>query len=74
MTQPAGLASLNSSTGTVLYGRGQLGSVRLKTSQLPAISILAVLILCLARLAWVRFGLVGRPKPRISPFLRGAGS
>ena len=45
MSQPAGLASLNPSTGTVLYGRGQLGSIRLKTSQLSAISILAVLIL-----------------------------
>ena len=28
-------------------GRGQLGSIRLKTSRLPAIFILAVLILCL---------------------------
>ena len=46
MTQPAGLASLNPSTGTVLYGRGQLGSIRLKTSRLPAFSFLAVLILC----------------------------
>ena len=27
LTQPAGLASLNSGTGTVLYGRGQLGSI-----------------------------------------------
>ena len=26
VTQPAGLASLNSGTGTVLYGRVQLGS------------------------------------------------
>ena len=27
VTQPAGLASLNRGTGTVLYGRGQLGSI-----------------------------------------------
>ena len=27
VTQPAGLASLNHGTGTVLYGRGQLGSI-----------------------------------------------
>ena len=46
VSQPAGLASHNPSTGTVLYGRGQLGSIRLKTSRLSAISILAVLILC----------------------------
>ena len=26
LTQPTGLASLNRGTGTVLYGRGQLGS------------------------------------------------
>ena len=45
MTQPAGLASLNHGTGTVLYGRGQLGSIRLKTSQPPAFSFIAVLIL-----------------------------
>ena len=29
-----------------MYGRGQLGSIRLKTSRLPVISFLAVLILC----------------------------
>ena len=29
------------------YGRGQLGSIRLKTSRLPDFSFLAVLILCL---------------------------
>ena len=46
MTQPTGLATLNPSTGAVLYGRGQLGSIRLKTSRLSAISFLAVLILC----------------------------
>ena len=45
VTQPAGLASLNPSNGTVLYVRGQLGSIRLKTSRLPAISFLGVLIL-----------------------------
>ena len=48
LNQPAVLASLNSDTGTVIlgrYGRGQLGSIRLKTSQLPAISFLALLIL-----------------------------
>ena len=27
VTQSAGLASLNHGTGTVLYGRGQLGSI-----------------------------------------------
>ena len=27
VTQPAGLASLNSGTGTALYCRGQLGSI-----------------------------------------------
>ena len=27
VTQPASLASLNHGTGTVLYGRGQLGSI-----------------------------------------------
>ena len=27
LTQPAGLASLNRGTGTVLFGRGQLGSI-----------------------------------------------
>ena len=27
LTQSAGLASLNSGTGTVLYGMGQLGSI-----------------------------------------------
>ena len=27
LTQPAGLASLNSGTGRVLYGRGKLGSI-----------------------------------------------
>ena len=53
MTQPAGLASLNPSTGTVLYGRGQLGSIRLKTSRLSAISILAVLILCSTVSTWM---------------------
>ena len=45
VSQPAGLASLNPSTGMVLYGRGQLGSIRLKTSRLSATSILAVLVL-----------------------------
>ena len=44
MTQPAGLASLNRGTGTLLYGRDQLGSIRLKTSRLPAFSFLAVLL------------------------------
>ena len=43
--QPVGLASLNSGTGTVLYGRGQLGSIWLKTSRLPAISNLAILFI-----------------------------
>ena len=38
MTQPVGLASLNPGTGTVLYGKGQLGSIRLKTGRLPAFS------------------------------------
>ena len=46
-TQLAFLASLNHGTSTVLYGKGQLGSIRLKTSWLPAFSFLAVLILCL---------------------------
>ena len=46
MTQPAGLASLDPGTGTVLHGRGQLGSIRRKTSPLLAFSFLAVLILC----------------------------
>ena len=55
MTQPNGLASLNPSTGTVLYGRGQLGSIRLKTSRLSAISFIAVLILC-CRQSWERLG------------------
>ena len=27
VTQPAGLASLNRGAGTVLYGRGQIGSI-----------------------------------------------
>ena len=27
VTQPAGLAALNHGTGTVLHGRGQLGSI-----------------------------------------------
>ena len=45
LTQPAGLASLNSGTGTVLYGRGQLGSIWLKTSRLPACSYLALLLI-----------------------------
>ena len=27
LTHPAGLASLNNGNGTVLYGRGQLGSI-----------------------------------------------
>ena len=45
MTQPAGLASLNPGTGKVPYDRGQLGSIRLKTSRLPAFSFLAVLVL-----------------------------
>ena len=43
--QPAGLASLNSGTGTVLYGRGQLGSIWVKTSRLPVLSDLAVLFI-----------------------------
>ena len=30
VTQPAGLASPNSGTGTALYGRGQLGSICVK--------------------------------------------
>ena len=42
VTQPTGLASLNRDTGTVLYGRGQLGSIWVKTRRLPAISDLAV--------------------------------
>ena len=46
MTKPACLASIIPGTGTVLYGRGQLGSIRLKSSRLPAFSFLAVLILC----------------------------
>ena len=33
MTQPAGLASLNRGTGTVLYGRGHLGSIWGKKSR-----------------------------------------
>ena len=44
MTQPAGLASLNSCTGTTLY-TVQQGAVRfnlLKTRQLPAFSNLAI--------------------------------
>ena len=45
MGDPARQASLNHGTGTVLYGRGQLGSFRLKTSRLPAFSFLAVVIL-----------------------------
>ena len=45
LTQPAGLASLDSGTGTVLYGRGQLGSIWLKTSFLPAFSDLAKLFI-----------------------------
>ena len=45
LTQPAGLASLNSGTGTVLYDRGQLGSIGLKTGRLPAISDLAILFI-----------------------------
>ena len=46
VTQHAGLASLHCGTGTVLYSRGQLGSIRVKTSRLPAFTFLAVLILC----------------------------
>ena len=45
MTQPSGLASLNHGTGTVLYGRAQLGSIRLKTSRLPAFSDLAIVFI-----------------------------
>ena len=43
LTQPAGLASLSSGTGTELYGRGQLGLIWLKTRRLPAFSNLAIL-------------------------------
>ena len=52
VTQPASLASLNPGTGTVLYSRGQLGSIRLKTSRLPACSFLAVLILWLKLISY----------------------
>ena len=45
VTQPTGLASLNRDTGTVLYGRGQLGSIWVKTRRLPAISDHAVLFI-----------------------------
>ena len=38
-------ASINNSTGTVLYGRGQLASIWLKTSRPPAISDLAILFI-----------------------------
>ena len=46
MTQPAGLESLNSGTGTALFGRGQLGSIWGKKSRPQPFSFLAVLILC----------------------------
>ena len=45
LTQPTGLASLNSDTGTVLYGRGQLDLIWLKISWLPAFSDLAILFI-----------------------------
>ena len=45
LTQPAGLVSLNSGTGMVLYGRGQLGSISLKKCQLPAFSDLTILFI-----------------------------
>ena len=45
LTQPAGLASLNSGAGTVLYGRDQLGSILLKACWLPAFSDLAILFI-----------------------------
>ena len=45
LAQPDGLASLNIGTGTVLYGRGQLGSIWLKTRRLPAFSDLAILFI-----------------------------
>ena len=35
MTQPASLAYLNHGTGTVLYGRGQLGSIPVKKQHTP---------------------------------------
>ena len=35
VTQPASLASLNHGSGTVLYGRGQLGSIRVKKRPPP---------------------------------------
>ena len=50
LTQPAGLAFLNSGTGMVLYnstvyGRGHLGSIWGKTQRLPAFYDLAVLLI-----------------------------
>ena len=45
MTQPAGLASLNRGIGTVLYGRGQLGSIWRKKRRPQPFSFLAVLTL-----------------------------
>ena len=55
MTQPAGLASLNCGTGTVLYGRGQFGSIWVKTRRLPAISDLPVLFIYGAEVAYPIF-------------------
>ena len=48
VTQPPSLASLNSGTGMVLYGRGQLGQLDMEEALPPSLfSPLDVLTLCL---------------------------
>ena len=59
LTQPDSLASLNSSTGKVLYGRGQLGSMWLKTSRIPTFFDLALLFIYASHHPQVF------PKPRV---------
>ena len=55
------IASLNSGTGTVLYGMGQLGLIWLKTSRLPACSDdLAILFIYDPSNCWLLFSAVLR--------------
>ena len=46
VTQPTGLSSLNCGTGTVLYGRSQLGSILWKKHRPPPFYALAIVTLC----------------------------